>query len=155
MPIQPATKPNPASLGHGTVPKPPESTIEALRAKLLRYDRTPLVEWLLVFMATLPSDEALHNLREKDPLKHVMAMERLMKMFGFVETLEHIHKHSFEEMSDLELVEYLRSARARAPLEITAIDVPEDGGTTPLQTQAAAEPAQHDNVALVRHAEEA
>lgn len=131
MPIQPLTKPNPASLGHNTVPKPPQATIDELKAKLMRYDRTPFLEFLAVWMSQLPSWEAISHLRETDPLKFLKATEIIMKMGGYIETSEHVVRHSFEEMSDAQLVEYLRTARARAPLEITAIDVPNEMAPLP------------------------
>lgn len=155
MPIQPATKPNPASLGHNTVPKPPQSTIDELKAKLLRYDRTPFLEMLAVFLAQMPSWEAISKLRETDPLKYIKAVEALQRMGGYIETSEHIVRHNFEDMSDMQLQEYLRSARARAPLELQAIDVEAKAighsDAAPLPQHAAEDTRQHETVLELRH----
>lgn len=159
MPIQPATKPNPASLGHNMVPKPPQSTIDELKAKLLRYDRTPFLEMLAVFIAQMPSWEAISKLRENDPLKYIKAVEALQRMGGYIETSEHIVRHNFEDMSDMQLQEYLRSARSRAPLELTAETVETKAighnDAAPLPTTSAVEMHQHETAAELRHAEDA
>lgn len=118
MPIEPDKKPNPSNLAHGNYEKPPQSTIDEMRAKLARYDRSPYTDFLALVMQTLPSFEALKELAEKDPYKHAKVVATHTQLAGYVvEKKEVQHTVSFEHMSDLELLAYVQAQRKAIPLQ--------------------------------------
>lgn len=95
---------------------------DQLRAKLRKYDRTPFIDLLALWMECTPDVEVIEHFAEKYPDRFIRSMVELGKLSGFAEKSQIDVNLTAQvgALSDSQLEERLRQAAQRL-----GIDVPE------------------------------
>ena len=81
---------------------------------LARYDRTPFLDVLAMWLEAMPAAPVLKRFAEQSPGKYITAMASIARMAGFSEKTDitHTHRLDLTKMSDVELEQRLLAATA-------------------------------------------
>lgn len=96
----------------------PSWTGDDLINQLRRYDRSPFLEMLAIWLESAPDAEAIADWAKKKPDLWAKAMGDLAKMSGFTEKQEVLHTYRVENMSDSQLEDRARELAGRLGLQL-------------------------------------
>ena len=93
---------------------------ELLRRQLQRRDPAPFIELLIQVLQNAPSAEDLQKFAKAQPDRFVKMTSQLARVVGYSESVvvDHRDRLAFEEMNDLELLQYVRAQRKAISLAI-------------------------------------